>query len=511
MSARVRIALLAVWAVAEALLVWGSHENRLPWGSVAPGLGLAAGALLAAGGRRHALRVALPAASLAWLALSLTLFAHRDATLRAVVREALRGSPGAPAARGPNVLVVLADTLRRDHLSVYGHSRETSPRLAAFAEEAAVFERAFAQAPSTKPSVASLFTSRFPSQHRALHNEDALDPSLTTLAEVLQRAGYRTAGFVENPIVGAEFGYARGFEHWRLDARRHRIRDRDPGARMQDLDGAIGIWLRSQRQRSFFLYVHYIDPHTPYEAPDAYRGLFDGHGDAALALRRVGDAPHGDEHVARARYDEEIRYVDDRFARLVATLRELGLLDSTVTIFLSDHGEGFGEHGYVHHSHSVYSDLIDVPLLIRYPARLANGRHTRLAQHVDLAPTILDLAGVAASGLGFEGASLLAPPAADASVVVEHLRDDRGEPQRAVIRGRFKLVHHVEADRYELFDIESDPGDRRDLLHIAEPALLAELKGVLERHLAREGLPQAPRVEVPEATRRSLEALGYLR
>jgi arylsulfatase A-like enzyme len=474
-----------------------------------PGLGLLAAGIAVARRTRRALWrvVAVSVACAAWGALSVELFAQRDRELLAHVRE-LRAQPDAREPERVNVVVVAADALRRDHLSLYGYERPTSPELDRFAADALVFERAFAQAPSTKPAIASLFTSRFPSQHRAIDNEDALDPSLPTLAELLQRAGYRTGAFVENPIIGAEFGYQRGFEDWAQDARRHRKRAR-ASERMQDIDGAIALWLGRHRREPFFLYLHFIDPHSPYAAPPPYLGRF-GAGEVDERTLKVGDAPRGDEREAQASYDEEISYIDARFGALIAQLRELGLLDSTAVVFLADHGEGFGEHGYIHHSRSVYSDLVDIPLVIRFPARVASGRSDRLTQHVDLAPTILDLVGIEAPP-GFEGTSLLVPPDAERSLFIEHLRGGWGTRQRAVVRGRHKLVRDLDSGRVELFDIASDPHDRHDLLPRADAQLVRELTAQLDAHAARATGAPAPQVPLTDETRSALEALGYLR
>jgi len=495
--------------VVELGLVWLSHENHLLLGSVAPGLGLVAAAIAFARRRSRGRVVAGFVACAAWAALSFALFAHRDRELLAGWSEVWREAPGA-SARRVNVVVVTADALRRDHLPLYGYERPTSPELDHLASEALVFERAFAQAPSTKPSIASLFTSRFPSQHGAVGNEDALDPSLPTLAELLQRAGYRTGAFIENPIIGAEFGYQRGFDDWAQDGRRHRKRAR-ASERMQDVDGAIALWLRRHRHEPFFLYLHFIDPHSPYGAPPPYLGRFGG-GEVDERTLKVGDAPRGDEREAQASYDEEISYVDGRFGSVIAQLRELALLDTTAVVFMADHGEGFGEHGYIHHSRSVYSDLVDIPLVIRFPARVASGRSDRLTQHVDLAPTILDLVGIGAPP-GFEGTSLLAEPDADRAVFVEHLRGGGawGARQRAVVHGRHKLVRDLDTGRLELFDIASDPHDQHDLLPDADAKLVQDLTTRLEVHAARATGPRAPRVPLPDETRDALEALGYLR
>jgi arylsulfatase A-like enzyme len=428
-----------------------------------------------------------------------------------------------PVVDGPNLLIVVSDTLRRDHLGCYGYDRPVSPEIDAFANDSAVFDFAFAQTPSTKPSIASLFTSLYPSQHRVVYNENALPDEYATLAEILRDRGYATAGFVENPIIGEqEFGYTQGFDFWALDRQRHtddlslQVEPRKPW------ETRILEWIASPRHRPFFFYVHYIDPHYPYRAPDGYFGRFhERAGESEVEEKLFVGSGHKNGKMSMSerigRYDEEIRYVDDRFGRLIETLRRRDLYDDTIVMFLSDHGEGFAEHGYLHHSSTVYGDLVNIPLILRYPSGLAPGRYAGPVQHIDVLPTLVDLLGVDTSRDGFEGRSILEVVDGDSTsnraVMVEHLREGWGITQRGLILDPWKLVVHLESGKRELFDSRSDPLDLHDLSrNPAHRDIKLRLGELLDDRLAGLDAHADPdTVPLDEETRERLESLGYIR
>jgi arylsulfatase A-like enzyme len=416
----------------------------------------------------------------------------------------------APRSEGlrPNVLVVVSDTLRRDHLPVYGYERDVSPRIDAFAQTSAVFERAYAQSPSTKPSIASLFTSLHPHQHGTVYNEHVLSSDFVTLAEVFREAGYDTAGFTENPMIGSEFDFDQGFGVYELHAKRHGR----GSARADGFDEAVSDWLESRRERECFLYVHYVDPHSPYAPPAEFRGRFHAAEGAAGEGLRVDSRQLAQREKAIARYDEEILYVDSRFGGLLDRLEALGLRSSTIVVFVSDHGEAFGEHGHFHHSKSVYAELIDIPLLISFPAKLAPGVRSEPVAHIDLFPTLLDLAGIPREGLALEGRSLASAEGAgleDRVILSEHLREGWGTRQRALISGSWKLVEGLDTRARELYDLSSDGADAVNRLADAPDAQPAELAAAMDRLGARE-FPAATRVELAGETLSALEALGYV-
>lgn len=414
----------------------------------------------------------------------------------------------------PNILIVVVDTLRRDHLGTYGYSRPTSPRIDDFANSAVVFDRAYAQSPSTKPSIASLFTSTLPSQHGTVFNEHALADHFVTLAEVFDEAGYQTAGFGENPIVGAAFNFDQGFDEYQINSTRHN--SYSDGAE-PDFDEDIHDWLSDHAHEEFMLLVHYVDPHSPYWAPEPYRGRFaQSEGPAGLDLNVLSSSVDNVDE-ARAKYDEEILYIDQRFGGLLDQLDRLEIRDETIVVFLSDHGEEFGEHGQFHHSHSVYSELVDIPLIISPTETMKAGRRSDPVQHIDLYPTLLDLAGISNLNMdrvqNLEGQSLIDAKQGERharGVISEHLREGWGSRMRSVVSGHLKLVEHLDSARLELFDLAIDRGETVNRLETTPPADRDRLMALLQ--LGDAGTPAIAinTIDIDLNLMEELRLLGYV-
>lgn len=347
-------------------------------------------------------------------------------------REMSRNLP-APPTGAPNVILLTLDTVRADGTSLHGYDRATTPRLAAFAREGATFLDAFATAPYTLPSHASMLTGCYPSQ-TSVDWTRPLDGQLPTLAERLSEAGYATGGFVANTIFcGYEFGLDRGFHEYRdyaiswgqlfKSSSLVRMLTNDPedtGAHIaqswllslfddhqylgrksaQDVNREFFDWLEREGRRPFFAFLNYFDAHHPYDPPAPYVSMFRQAG----AKRRVFPVfpsnpwtmTREEIDSERDRYDGAVRYLDDAFGELLDGLARKGLLDDTLVVVTSDHGEQFGEHGLFLHGNSLYTQLLHVPLVLRLPTRVPAG--TLVDQPVslrDLPATILDLVHVA--------------------------------------------------------------------------------------------------------------------
>jgi len=412
----------------------------------------------------------------------------------------------------PNVVIVISDALRRDHLGCYGYPRNTTPYLDSLSKRATVYKNAFAQAPSTKPSIASLFTSRYPSQHRAIYNRDALDPGYLTLAEILKDHEYRTAGFIENPKISKRFMYDQGFDIWELDDRRHKP---TPEA-MEEFDQKIFNWLEGNAEAPVFLYIHYIDPHIPYDPPEGFRDVFDpdyngnvvGTFVGVRALMRNRD-PSDLAHVI-ALYDEEIRYIDSRMKKLTDKLKQLKLWKDTLLIFTSDHGEGFFDHHSLFtHSNSVYAEEINIPLIVYYPRLFPPQRDERYVQHIDIFPTLMHILGIDAAALSLEGNDILSPADRDNAVISEHLREGRRK-QRCLISGGWKLVQLINYDQFRLYNLVEDPTDSKDVA-AKNSGTVDRLKARLTDWLADvRGTATPPQVELDDDMIDKLKSLGYL-
>lgn len=428
--------------------------------------------------------------------------------------------------RPPNFLFILVDTLRSDHLSAYGYERDTSPAIARLAEAGVRFDRAYAPAPWTKPSVASMFTGQYPHRHGLNFVLDALPPEAVTVAERLSEAGYTTAGAVSHVFVAGKNGLDQGFGHYDSAEAGGHSHVSTPGVTRratQLLEGFGG--------EPFFLFVHYFDPHYEYKRHPEYAfapkgvGRLRG-GEDIHDLRALGAELSAEEKgFLRDVYDEEIRFTDDGIATLLASLEALGLADDTVVILAADHGEEFFERGWLGHTRTVHEEVIRVPLVIRAPGVAARGRVVEQpVSLISLAPTILDLAGVEAPAHDFQGPSLRPLLETEGEVEIPSVRSEvryvvltREGPQAekaafkyALIRGRHKLIKDFKAQRYELYDLALDPDERVNLA-ADRPELLRELLVELQRTKSRgPAAPAAAPAELDPKDAKLLRDLGYI-
>jgi len=427
------------------------------------------------------------------------------------------------APRGPNVLFVAIDTLRVDHLGAWGYERPTSPAIDAFARSAVRFERAYATAPWTKPSVASMLTGLYPSGHGAHGVDHALPDSARTLAEILSEEGFATAALVSSTMLSRKNGFGQGFEiHRMVDAIGHRAVS-TPGVTR----AAVTVLRElAAQERPFLLFVHYFDPHYAFVAhPDVdfaapRAGRLTGHESMREVRGLLGDLSPEELAFLRDLYDEEIRFTDAGVEALLGALVELGLEEDTVVVLTADHGEEFLERGWLGHTRSLYDELVRVPLAIRAPGAAPREVATPVSL-ASLTPTLLDLVGVDADG-GFQAPSLAGVVRGETSperaVVLSEVDYEPAQVElpvkrthkKAVVADRFKLIRDDRTGALELYDLARDPGERRDLAP-ERPALAAELSALLETELARvrEGARRAPVRRLSEDEIEQLRALGY--
>ncbi len=413
-------------------------------------------------------------------------------------------NPGADSR--PNVLFVLVDTLRADHLSTYGYGRETSPRIDALGQSGWVFENHISHAGQTVPATISMMLSKVPAEHGFLHKGPGhfskhppyFDSDLLLLPEVLHDANYRTGGFVANPFLMEKHNFNQGFDYFLHDQGRGAV-----------LTRAALAWIdRSAKKSSqpFFAYLHLMDVHSPYEPPARYAKLFAADEDGSLVYHN-GPAPDlskPDLDFTVALYDAQIRYLDDLVDELLNGLQERGLLENTVVVLTADHGDEFLEHGGLGHGTSVYGELLRVPLILSFPPLLEPGRRVEhLTQHIDLAPTLLDLLGLAQPS-SFRGSNLFEP--------ADLIFAENGA-WRATYAAGAKLIVNGDSERKELFD-EADALDQRRLenrdleaelqIHLDDYQRLSEL---FEESRARgESVDSSAWTE---AELEQLRALGY--
>jgi len=466
--------------------------------------------------------------------------------------------PTSDAPRRPlNVLVISVDTLRADHLGVYGYARPTSPHVDALAARGVRFDQAISPAPWTLPAYGSLFTGLLPARHRAgvsVSREanfsdgravekgdfEFLAPGVATIAERLAARGYATAAFVSNPFLDAQTGVDRGFASWTQYLNRAQA-----GVELAQR------YIEARGDTPWFVFLHLMDPHAPYTPPPPYDERFAGVSVGAIrgyppSLASVREGPMDDaaKKLLVDLYDGEIAYTDEWIGRLVSFLDAKHLTERTLIVLHADHGEEFWEHGGYEHGHSLHDEVLRVPLVFVCPDLVRVGVVSTRTSTVDVGPTILDLCGVERPS-DLDGVSLAtqllvdtkranAPPApagstrgesgSDSRDVVSTPRDVIATPRdviseamlyahresKSLSRGPWKLVAHA-AGPHELYDLEHDPRETTDLStgpHAADAAgmreaLLARARTILARAAA------AGRLNLSKETLDALQKVGY--
>jgi arylsulfatase A-like enzyme len=418
----------------------------------------------------------------------------------------------APLCAGCNVVLISMDTLRADHLGAYGYARPTSPNIDRLAARSVVFEKAVAQSAWTRPAHASMFSGRYPSEHGivGINGEPAIPEGLPLLAERLAEAGYRTEGLVGGGNVDARFGFGRGFGRYR-----------SRGRRFEDHLEAAEAVVRESDPRPFFLFVHGFDAHKPYKSTPEDRAALGLERPRARGMEKLCAAGAEPSELAPfvADYDAAIRRGDRHLGKLFEATAVPGNGRPTVLVFTSDHGEEFGEHGGCWHIRTLYREVVEVPLIVAVPGLAPRRVPGPVAASVAVAPTILDIVGVA-GGEGEGGIprepSLLdelhgrsRPSRPVVSQTASRLRgDDGGELWAWTDTGK-KLLHFADVPRQELFYLAQDPAELDPLR--SGPGVSEQLER-LEDWQARHRLVAQPRSlgRLPADLERRLKRLGYL-
>ena len=485
-----------------------------------------------------------------------------------------RQGRGVTSSRAPapdvNVLLLVVDALRPDHLGAWGYDRPTSPTIDRLAREGLRFQNAYAQAPCTNESTATLVTSLYPSAHNINRNGDVLPDSCLTLMQGMQGSGYRTAILSANPYVspltgfggGVSFFYSEAVPYTRASVLRSAsdklYRVFGPAAacipamvsRLENLvplpPGQVGYtggdaavmnaalleWIDRDPGSGFFAYLHYMEPHEPYDPPDPYDEMFDPGFEGFRRIfppRRVGP---GGLHVADtdplpedefrnmvARYDGEIAYFDSQLGNLLDELGNRGLLENTLVVITADHGEEFFDHGKWGHSHALYEELVRVPLILWWPGRIEGGQSADwIVRHIDLMPTILGVVGATdlLEAANLEGTNLW-PVIETGGMPPEELPayselSGIGGFSRSLRLGDMKVIVPVDggAAPVMLFDLSSDPEEDTNLAPVRPEltsTLVSESKRIFDGSRARKIEPR--RSSLDPATRDRLRSLGY--
>jgi arylsulfatase len=419
------------------------------------------------------------------------------------------GCGGPPVERSPskqNVLLIVVDTLRADHLSCYGYGRETSPNIDRLAAEGWRFEHAISAAPWTTPSIGALLTSRYPSMLGIADVTSAMPPDVPLLAEVLQAEGYATGTIVSHSFCSADWGFGRGFERFDADNVLGHFGISSRGVSKRAL-GFLEERASSDDDRPFFLWLHYFDPHNQYIPHDDHPFPNEVGDPGRIGprtpfgrLRRLAESMTPGELAEVVRYyDSEIAFTDRQIGRVLRRLDELGLAEETLVVLTSDHGEELNERGHFGHAYSLFDELVRVPLILRIP-----GEAPRVVPQpvslLDVSPTLLELVGARApegmlgSSLmrGLEGRTVFAETSRQASL-------------RAAVKGPWKLVRDLETGEELLYYAT----DRTPVTEA--PPELEELRAELDAWILALGSSarESAEVEISAELAEQLGELGY--
>jgi arylsulfatase A-like enzyme/tetratricopeptide (TPR) repeat protein len=417
----------------------------------------------------------------------------------AACRQRGLSSPGAP------VVVISVDTLRADHLPAYGYKGVETPNLDALRADSVLFVNAYSHVPLTLPSHVSLFTGLLPPQNGVRDNLGySLGPGPATIASALKAAGYATGGAVSSVVLSHATGVSRGFDFWEDDVEPTKVNQ--SLSRVQragdETERLLADWIGSHQKGRVFAFLHLFEPHAPYEPPEPYRSRY-----------------------ASRPYDGEIARADEIVGRLVAFLKERGLYEKALVVFLSDHGEGLNDHGEDEHGVLLYREEIHVPLFVKFPgARRAGESVASPVALTDVFPTIAEVAGVAPPA-GLAGRSLTLALAEKGGAAAS-------EPRRVYSETLYPRLHlgwsdlasltddrhqFIESPKPELYDVVADPGEKHDLARGSGgpqgPPSMADVPPAfraLSAALAKIPRPlQPPGASDPESVKK-LASLGYI-
>jgi arylsulfatase A-like enzyme len=498
--------------------------------------------------------LAATATALAGVFLTTLLFTDGLPSLRPATKPAL-------TSKGPNIVMIVLDTVRADHMSLYGYPRDTTPNLRMFAEGATLYRKAVATSSWTLPSHASMFTGLYPRAHGASNYPEhgqktamfhPLAPKHRTLAELLSEEGYLTVAVVANTgFLRPHYGFDQGFQLF--DARvvlpcqptlsnyyprllMRRIMDRflwtlefDRVMRRADAvtDDAIRLLEEGSRlAQPLFLFLNYMDAHSPYVPPAPFDTMYPGKNrkmtrahfrvmfrEVFSGMRPISEEEH--QHSV-SQYDGAIRYLDSQIARVIHRLKELRLYDNSIIIVTSDHGEAFGVRNLVGHSQSLYQDQVYVPLVIKYAGQQKAETSGSLASHVDLLPTLAAATDLSVPP-GLQGTDLRnISHAKDRELFAEAyiqremaaLRPQYPRRQFAVFRDNLKLIASSNG-KSELYDLRKDPQERSDLSAIYGAAT-QHLRRRLDDWLSRVPMARTTITQTDQKAVEQLKSLGYV-
>ncbi len=436
----------------------------------------------------------------------------------------------------PNIIWIVVDALRPDHLGMYGYDKPTSKFLDEWAKDSFVFLNMSTNAPWTRSSTASMLTGLWPSAHRTQSDRNKLPAGITTLAQLLRKQGYRTAAVVGNGNAGQVANLNRGFDDY-VDTVTHWIGLPDAA---QVYDDAL-VWLKTARPsgQPWFLFLFLVDPHDPYHAPPEYEKHWiegiEGKPRRRAHWEYKNKYPANERRSMQALYDASINYTDDQTQRFFGELKKLGAEKNTAFVFTADHGEGFGEHGYFLHSYHHYDEFLRVPLIIRSPRWKGSGHVFHATQMVDIAPTLLGWAGGKApkNWPGRDLSLLLSKPVNRQRITISEY-NEFGIRRSSIFDLEIKVIVQLPADKkvflhriprtellpsvnfehevVQVFDRQKDPFEKSNLFARVMSSrvmlLLEKLRSYMKA--ASKAGAALKKGDIPKQVLEDLRSLGYV-
>ena len=428
------------------------------------------------------------------------------------------------AKEGPNVVLIVIDALRQDHLGCYRYERNTSPHIDALAQESVVYKNAYSSSPWTIPSVASLFTSLYPNNHRAINNRDMLPESVLTISEIFKNEGCTTFFMGGgNSYIGKRFKFHQGFDSF--------SNERINAARLTDQFLSL---IPKLKKRRFFAYLHYMDVHLPYKQNPYYDffvqkeaahhfepGKFSHKDIKRLTISNTLSA--ADREYLVALYDGQIRFVDENIGRILSMLKRNHMLNNTLVVVTSDHGEEFWDHDHFEHGHSLYHELIRIPLIIAgnqvKPSEIKNP-----ARSIDLLPTVLEIVDIKTDRYKLKEVRSLKPFNRENSEwdhSIFAMGTLRGDEKYCLIlgnkkliintgikKGKIRLIGYKKKRKFEFYDITNDPFEKENLTEVEQKKAL-QMKKVLDTLIRRGSTFKSKRAVLDKKAKEQLKSLGY--
>lgn len=421
---------------------------------------------------------------------------------------------------GPNIILIVVDCLRADHLGCNGYSKKTSPFLDELSRSGILFENAYSNSPWTKPSAASILTGLYPNKHNTVNMTDMLPDGALTLAEILKNHGYYTFFFNGgNANIGEKFNFGQGSDAY-ISIRKANKLTKSVQTKIANLG----------KKDKFFAYIHYMDLHLPYHQNPYYDEFLNNEKESFFKSRKIlvenirlytekNCLPQGEKDDIIAMYDSQVRFIDNAIKKIAATLKKKNLFNDTLIIVTSDHGEELWDHDNFEHGHTVYNELIHVPLIMA-----GNGiRHKKMKRPVnliDLLPTILDTAHIPVNNLSASGKNLLK----SSKGPVFSMGTLYGDEKYCLIDGNMKIIQNSgmkrgkkaltgyrSNEKFELYDLETDPFEMYNLRD-EKPKIFLKLKKDLQKFKKNQGSLERKKVLLDKESelKEKLKALGYL-